>query len=252
MKHNPIHNNRFFFTTSPLPCPYLTERLERRVVTELVGRNAPTLHDHLSLAGYRRSHTIAYAPACPDCDACVAVRVLAGRFKPSRSQRRVWKLNDDIHTVELSADATDEQFEMFSAYQKSRHGDGDMARMDYFDYQALVEETTVKTSIIEFRTPTQDLVAACIMDRISNGLSAVYSFFDPSLNKRSLGSHMILWLLERAKELGLDHVYLGYWIANCPKMSYKAAFQPLEGFTPQGWQALPCGDDGHLANGKPL
>lgn len=243
MKHKPLHGSRFFFATAPLPCPYLPGRIERRVVTELVGRDVTTLHDALSQAGYRRSHTIAYAPVCPECSACVAVRIVVADFTPSRSQQRVMRLNEDLSTLELPPAATSEQFALFSAYQKARHGDGDMSRMDYLDYQALVEETPVDTVLGEFRRPDGSLAAVCLADRLDDGLSAVYSFFDPRLSRRSPGTHMILWLVERAKSLGLAYVYLGFWIEGCSKMSYKANFAPVEGFTHEGWQRLDAGND---------
>ncbi len=244
MKHKPFHSTQFFFATAPLPCPYLPGRVERRVVTELVGRDVAALHDALSLAGYRRSHGIAYAPACPDCTACVAARIVVGAFTPSRSQRRVWNINAAVQAEETCATATDEQFALFAAYQDSRHADGEMTKMDFLDYRALVDDTPVDTAIVEFRDPDHRLLGACVMDRLGDALSAVYSFFDPALSQRSLGTHMILWLVERAKGLGLAHVYLGFWVADCSKMSYKASFQPLEGYTPQGWRPLRPGEWG--------
>ncbi len=238
MKHKPIHDTRFFFATAPLPCPYLPGRLERRVVTELVGRDASALHDRLSLAGFRRSHNIAYAPACPGCQACVAVRIRVDSFRPSRSQRRVWRRNRGVTATETQPNATGEQYAVFSDYQDSRHGGGDMAKMEFLDYQALIEETPVDTSLVEFRDGDSNLLAACLMDRVENGLSAVYSFFRPELDRLSLGTYMILWMVERARQMALAHVYLGYWIGGCDKMSYKSQFQPLEARTPDGWRRL--------------
>lgn len=238
MKHQPLFDTRFFFSTAPLPCPYLTGRMERRVVTELIGRDAVDLHEQLSLAGFRRSHGIAYVPACAGCDACKAVRVLADRFQPSRSQRRVLNRNADISAEVRDAVATHKQFQLFAAYQRGRHGDGDMSKMDFFDYQGLVEDTSVDTHVIEFRDCGGVLVGACLTDRMANGLSAVYSFFDPGLDDRSLGSFMILWLIAEARRLGLDYVYLGFWIPDCTKMAYKRRFQPMEVRTSRGWMPL--------------
>lgn len=243
MKHKPIHDTRFFFATAPLPCPYLPGRMERRVVTELVGRDAAALHDALSLAGFRRSHAIVYAPACVGCQACVPVRIIAPEFRSSRSQRRVWRHNAHLVSFERDARATPEQYALFAAYQGSRHASGDMAKMDFSDYRALIEDTPVDTMVVEFRDPgTWRLVAACLTDRVDNGLSAVYSFFDPALAPRSLGTHMILWLIERARETGRRYVYLGFWIEECQKMSYKAQFTPLEARTADGWRPLSVRD----------
>lgn len=238
MKHKPIHDTRFFFATAPLPCPYLPDRTERRVVTELLGRGAVALNDGLSEAGFRRSHNIAYAPACPGCQACQAVRILVRRFAPSRSQRRILKRNDGLAVTETAPIATQEQFEVFNAYQEFRHSGGEMAKMGFRDYQALVEDTPVETTLVMFRDPEGALVAACLMDRVNSGLSAVYSFFDPEWHQNSLGTLMIIWMIDRARVLGLDYVYLGFWIADCSKMSYKSNFQPLETLSPEGWHIL--------------
>ena len=243
MKHLPIDNMRFFFATAPLPCPYLPGRVERRVVTELVGRSAAALHDSLSHAGFRRSHRIVYAPACPGCNACVAVRVIVPEFQASESQRRVWNASPGVRVAETTATATEEQYGLFAAYQNSRHAQGDMAKMDLLDYQALVEDTVVDTFIAEFRESDGRLIAACLTDRLKDGLSAVYSFFDPNLARRSLGTYMILWLIRRAEELGLPYVYLGYWIEDCKKMSYKAKFRPIEAVGPDGWVRMPDGPE---------
>ena len=235
MKHKPYLDARFFFSTSPLPCPYLPGRVERRVVTELIGRNASDMHNELSDGGFRRSHSIAYAPACSACDACAAVRVLAQDFDASRSQRRTWNKNKDLSAEETPAVATQEQYPLFSRYQRHRHGGGDMSRMDFFDYQALIEDTPVKTTLVEFRDSKGRLVAACLTDMMDTVLSAVYSFFDPALQSRSLGTHMILWLIERARSLKLSHVYLGFWIAESSRMAYKARFRPIEIKRSEGW-----------------
>ena len=238
MKHQPIFDTRFFFSTAPLPCPYLPDRMERRVVTELIGRDAVALHEQLSLAGFRRSHGIAYAPACAGCDACKAVRVLAGEFRPSHSQRRVWKRNADITGAFCDPSATHEQYRLFTAYQKGRHGNGDMSKMDFFDYQGLVEDSSIETHLIEFHDGGGTLVGACLTDSMANGLSAVYSFFDPGLENRSLGAFMILWLIDEARRRGLDYVYLGFWIPDCAKMAYKVRYQPMEIRTAEGWERL--------------
>ena len=235
MRHKPLSDARFFFATAPLPCPYLPERVERRVVTELFGRDAAGLHDQLSLAGFRRSHGIVYAPACPGCDACRAVRIVVNHFRNGKSFRRIARTNDDLRADAGQPVADAEQFQLFQRYQSSRHAGGDMAKMDYLDYQALIEDTPVDTVLIKFRAKGGRLIACMLADRLGDGLSAVYSFFDPDLPERSLGSYMILWLIAQAQRLTLPYVYLGFWIDGCGKMSYKARFQPLEVHTPTGW-----------------
>lgn len=239
MRHRPASKTHFFFTTTPLPCPYLDGRVERRMVTELMGPEAVGLNDQLSIAGFRRSHTIAYTPVCDGCSACVSVRIPVNEYAPNKTQRRIANRNQDLVVGERAAIATREQYDLFKRYIDTRHGDGDMAMMGQSDYRALVEETPVKSNLIEFRAPDGQLIAGCLTDRLGDGLSAVYSFFDTSEDKRSLGTYVVLWLVERAKELGLSYVYLGYWVQGSPKMDYKRNFRPLEAYTPDGWQRLP-------------
>ncbi|MHA1597565.1 MAG: arginyltransferase [Alphaproteobacteria bacterium] len=239
MRHNPQSNAQFYFTTSPMPCPYFHDRIERRLVTELAGRGAVKLHDTLTHAGFRRSHGISYAPCCPDCNDCRSVRVLSETFRPSRSQRRILNRNAGLTAHPARTLATEEQYVLFAAYQQSRHGGGDMAGMEFSDYQSLVEETCIETELIEFRDADDVLVAACLTDRVSDGLSAVYSFYDPDAEPRlSLGTYMILSLIERTQAMGLPYVYLGFWIRDCAKMSYKSAFRPLEVYAPDGWEII--------------
>ena len=236
MKHSITQRPTSFFITAPLPCPYLGEKVERRMVPELSGIDSTSLHDTLSRVGFRRSHSLVYAPICQDCNACLAVRTVVEEFEPSASQRRVLRLNDNVIAIEKPAQATSEQYELFSRYQDSRHTGGDMATMDYYDYQALVEETPVETALVEFQNEDGLLVGGCLVDIMADGLSAVYSYFDPQYHKNSLGTYMVLWLIERAKQLNLPYVYLGYWIGGSQKMAYKDKFLPLEYFAAGSWQ----------------
>jgi arginyl-tRNA--protein-N-Asp/Glu arginylyltransferase len=239
MRHTPpppLNSTHYFFMTSPMPCPYFSDRVERRLITELVGPDSQALHDQLTRAGFRRSHGTAYAQACSRCNDCIAIRIKAREFSSSRSQRRIAKRNKELVANEVSAIANEEQFILFEAYQASRHAGGDMETMDYCDYQSLVEENTIDTAIIEFRLNDR-LVACIIVDKISDGFSAVYSFFDTEFeSRRSLGTFMILWLIEHTRALELDYVYLGFWINNCQKMSYKKNFIPLEYFLSGSWE----------------
>lgn len=221
-----------------MPCPYLDGRMERKLVTELSDTDAVTLHDTLSRAGFRRSHSIAYTPACPGCSACIPVRVVAKGFTPSRSQKRILSLNNQISTCEIVARATGEQFRLFSDYQHSRHSGSDMALMGFYDFRAMVEDSPVETGIIEFRNPEGRLVGAMLTDHMDDGLSAVYSFFDTTDSRLSFGTYMVLSLIERAQELSLPYVYLGYWIAGSAKMAYKTRFSPLEAFIAGSWSEV--------------
>ena len=158
-------------------------------------------------------------------------------FEWTRSWRRTMNANRDLTVTETGPAATSEQFELFTRYQSSRHADGDMAKMNYFDYGSLVEDTPVDSRLTEFRDAGK-LVAVCLADRLGDGLSAVYSFFEPGDGKRSLGTFMILQLVEQAQARKLEHLYLGFWINGCAKMSYKSRFRPFETFTPEGWRLL--------------
>jgi arginyl-tRNA--protein-N-Asp/Glu arginylyltransferase len=244
MDHFPLKRPHFFFTTAPLPCPYVSGRLERKIVTELNGSDADTLHEALSRAGFRRSHSIAYTPACPGCNSCIPVRIVAEEFRPDRTMRRVMRANGGLTAQKVPARATADQFRQFSRYQESRHSGGDMALMGFYDYRSMVEDSPIDTFIVEFRDGDGNLAAACLSDHMTDGLSAVYSFFDPDLASRSLGTFMVLWLVEEARRLSLPYVYLGYWIAESRKMSYKTRYQPLEAFGPDGWKRF-AGDGGY-------
>jgi arginine-tRNA-protein transferase len=238
MLQRPARRPQFFYTTAPLPCPYLAGRTERKIVTELSGPEAERLHDRLSRAGFRRSHNIAYSPVCPGCQACIPIRIVAGAFEPDRTQRRIQKANADLVGYEAASRATAEQFALFQRYQKARHGDGDMAAMGFYDYRAMVEDTPITTGMVEFRDGNDKLIGGCLTDWLSDGLSAVYSFFEPDENRRSLGTYAILWLVARARALGLPYVYLGYWVPESRKMSYKARFRPSEVLSGGAWRVL--------------
>jgi len=228
MSFKPARRPNFFYTTAPLPCPYVQGRTERKVVTELAGVSAESLHDKLSRGGFRRSHNIAYAPVCPNCNACIPIRIRAADFAPSRTQKRIGKRNMDLLAAEMPPRATAEQYQLFQRYQQVRHGEGDMATMSFYDYRAMVEDTPIETSVVEFRDQQGQLLGACLTDRLGDGLSAVYSFFATDMDERSLGTQAILWLITRANELNLPHVYLGYWVEESRKMAYKVKFQPSE------------------------
>ncbi|NNG05818.1 MAG: arginyltransferase [Inquilinus sp.] len=227
-----------FFRSGPMPCPYLSGRIERKLFTRLSGPDAEALNSTLSQAGFRRSHDIIYRPVCPDCRACVPVRIPVSRFSPGRTMRRTRRANADLSMTERPPRASLEQFHMFQQYQQSRHGDSDMARMSRADYAAMIEEGSVASTLQEFRAPSGALVGAMLSDRLADGYSAVYSFFDPSLPERSLGTYMVMALVDEATAQGLPHVYLGYWIAGSRKMSYKTRFRPLEALTDEGWREL--------------
>ncbi len=241
--HRPAKRPQFFYTTAALPCPYVPGRTERKLVTELSGPEAEAQHDRLSRAGFRRSHNIAYAPVCPGCRACVPIRH-PGRplhARPYSAPHRARERRSD-RAGDARA-ATAEQLALFQRYQQARHGDGDMAAMGFYDYRAMVEDTPITTALVEFRDPSGRLVAGCLTDWLSDGLSAVYSFYDPAQPRRSLGTAAILWLVQRARQVGLPYVYLGYWVPESRKMAYKARFRPSEVLVGGTWRPVEaqCG-----------
>jgi leucyl-tRNA---protein transferase len=229
---------RQFFTAGPISCPYLPGQAERKLIVELNGAAAADFYDELSRAGFRRSQGFAYRPACPQCQACVPVRIAVGRFAHKSSTRRVRNANRGLSGKLVAARATPEQYQVFIAYQRSRHQDSDMAAMNYADYRSMVEDTPLRTVIAEFRDAAGKLIAASLLDRLDDGVSAVYSFYDPTDARRSLGTWSILWLVEECRRQGLAYVYLGYWIAESAKMAYKARFPAIERLTQTGWEPL--------------
>jgi arginine-tRNA-protein transferase len=229
----------FLHATRPLACPYLPARQERKIVVELAGGGARRDYERLVRAGYRRSGAIAYRHACPACQACVPVRVPVAGFKPGKSLRRVRALNSDLTVAIVPPLARAEHYDLFRRYQQERHGGGEMADMDFEDYRDLVEESFVDTWLAEFRGPAGGLLAVCLYDALDESLSAVYTFFDPQAAKRSLGSHMILWLLEKCRQDRKSHLYLGFWIEESAKMAYKTRFRPVQMLVGGKWRTLP-------------
>jgi leucyl-tRNA---protein transferase len=229
-----------FYLTSPAPCPYLPGREERKVFTHLIGRRAETLNDTLTQSGFRRSQTIAYRPACENCRACVSVRVKVDDFSVSRNLRRIRRRNADLVASVAEARATPEQYELFRAYVSERHNDGGMADMSFSDYQMMVEDSHVTTRLIEYRAETPDgpLLACCLTDYLADGLSMVYSFYEPALETRSLGAFMILDHVDRARLRSQTHLYLGYWVEGSAKMGYKSRFTPQERLGMDGWTRI--------------
>ena len=231
-----------FYLTAPSPCPYLAGKEERKVFTHLVGERARELNDLLTHGGFRRSQSIAYRPACEACRACVSVRVVAEDFRPTRSMRRVLDRNADIAAELRTGMPSSEQYSVFRAYLDSRHHDGGMADMTVLDYAMMVEDSHVETKIIEYRLARDggdgDLLAVALTDVLSDGLSMVYSFYEPDVADRSLGTLMILDHIARARRMGLAYVYLGYWVRGSRKMDYKGRFLPQERLTADGWQRV--------------
>jgi arginine-tRNA-protein transferase len=231
-----------FYLTAPSVCPYLAGKEERKVFTHLVGERARELNDLLTHGGFRRSQSIAYRPACEACRACVSVRVAVEDFRPTRSMRRVLDRNSDMVGEMRAAMPTSEQYSVFRAYLDSRHHDGGMADMTVLDYAMMVEDSHVETKMVEYRLRTADtggrggeLLAVALTDVLGDGLSMVYSCYEPAAADRSLGTLMILDHISRARRMGLAYVYLGYWVRGSRKMDYKSRFLPQERLMAEGW-----------------
>lgn len=264
-----------FYLTRPQPCPYLPDRLERKLFTHLGREKSAAQFDLLHREGFRRSQTIAYRPHCDSCKACVSVRIRVNDFAMTKSQKRVWRLNRDIHTARAPSQTSAEQYALFKSYVDARHMDGGMADMNQFDYQAMVEDSVVDSFLTEYRLPRSmvalregreadkgretgeacsgegsdlpakdlpttsypaSLIAVALCDELSDGISLVYSYFDPSLAQRSLGTFLILETISYAQALQLPYVYLGYWVKSSPKMDYKSRFLPQDHLIDGEWR----------------
>lgn len=254
MTHHFATRQLRFFLTAPSPCPYLPGRHERKVFAHLPLTEGAAVNDALTQVGFRRSQNIAYRPACEACEACVSARIPAQDYGFSRSERRVLDRNGDLGRYLVEAEATMEQFDLLRRYLLARHAEGGMADMTWPDYVAMVEDTAVRTHIVEYRAPSTDggpgdLIACVLVDMLSDGLSLVYSFYEPSLAKRSLGSFIILDHILQARRAVLPYVYLGYWVSGSVKMAYKARFDPIEILRPGGWVLMSHRD---REAGKPV
>lgn len=233
-----------FFVTAPSPCPYLPGRTERKVFAELKGSDAQPMAEALGRIGFRRSQNVVYRPSCDGCQACISVRVPAARFAPGRSQRRLLARHADLEVHACEPWATDEQWQLLRRYLAARHPDGGMAAMDAHDFADMVEQSPVDTVIVEYREPAADgglgrLVGCCLTDKQSDGLSMIYSFYDPAApGREGMGNFIIMDHITRAARAGLPYVYLGYWIEGCGRMAYKTKFKPVEALIGGQWQPL--------------
>ncbi|WP_435229532.1 arginyltransferase [Pseudopelagicola sp. nBUS_20] len=228
-----------FYVTAPQPCPYLDGRMERKLFTALQGDNSTTLSDALSHQGFRRSQNVLYRPSCADCNACLSARIDVSRFQPSKTQRRLIRRNTNLQRRTTSPWATEDQFDLFRRYLDSRHAKGGMADMDIFEFAAMIEETPIQSRVVEYNDVTShELIAVSLTDVLRDGLSMVYSFYEPEMTRNSLGTYVILDHIEIAREAGLPYVYLGYWVPGSKKMDYKASFSGLEVYSGGCWRKM--------------
>ena len=246
-----------FYVTAPQPCPYLDGRMERKLFTALQGDHAQRLNDTLSKQGFRRSQNVLYRPSCAECSACLSARIRVAGHGMNPPERRLMKRNAGLRRNATSPWATEDQFALFRRYLDHRHADGGMADMDIFEFAAMIEETPIRSRVIEYTRVAGEgergrpLAAVCLTDVFDDGLSMVYSFYDPALTQMSLGTYLILDHIEIAREAKLPYVYLGYWVPGSRKMGYKAGFGALEIYKGGRWQEI--GEPGdHSAELHPL
>lgn len=230
-----------FFLSMPHGCSYLPEQTAITLFVDPHYAVNGVLYEQLLKMGFRRSGNFVYRPQCKNCSDCVPARIPVARFSPNRSQKRTWKRNQDVKVVPQKAIFQQEHFEIYHRYQRARHAGGSMDDPNPQKYIDFVSNKHLSTTFYEFRTQNGRLMGVAVTDQMANSLSAVYTFFDPQDHRRSLGTFAVLWQIEQAKRLGLSWLYLGYWIRDCAKMSYKARFQPLELLQHDSWRILQSG-----------
>ncbi|MDX1489961.1 MAG: arginyltransferase [Pseudohongiellaceae bacterium] len=226
-----------FYQTAPHACSYLEGEEAITIFMDPEVELNKALYSRLINGGFRRSASHLYRPGCPQCSACISSRVRTREFERSKRFQRVWKRNDDLEVKEAKSVDSPELYELYARYINTRHKDGDMYPADQEQYQGFIQAKSCTTRFFVFYLD-QRPIAACVTDVLDHGLSAMYSFFDPDLDKRSLGTYMILWQIEQAKAMNLPYLYLGYWIKESAKMSYKTQYRPLELLINGQWALL--------------
>jgi len=226
-----------FYTTASYPCSYLPERIARSEVATPTHLIDTDVYAELVQRGFRRSGGIIYRPNCDHCRACVPVRIIIDEFAPNRNQRRTWKRHHQLATTRLELCYNPHHYELYRRYQAHRHCGGDMDGDSDEQYRHFLLQSNVNSRLVEFHENDQ-LRMVSIIDELPDGISSVYTFFDPDVVGASFGTHNILWQVQQCRELGLPYLYLGYWIKQSQKMDYKANFQPIQTLIDGQWRRL--------------